>query len=241
LIEYRTFAIQVIMQGYNADGKGDLTVNRRAPSVFDSLIASLPDPLRRLVGGAGLELFVALGIAAFGCVVLGCICSILGLLLLQPPAAPATPRPTMTTAPTLALLPAATFTPTINAANIGQYINPYLSANLQGMLVLQIDVRDTTTGNYVRTAQITGTQLAPFIESFNVSVKMTAPDPSCIDHLRLTITRADNSVVTFGACLKGTVILRGIPDLGGADAPMYPGFTDVLMPYLPDAYKQMLK
>ncbi|HVO43701.1 MAG TPA: hypothetical protein VMT34_13810 [Aggregatilineales bacterium] len=212
---------------------------REPRSYVDSLVASLPAPVQRLIGETRSEYLIAGGAALFSCVCLFCICSVLGLLLLQPPALPPTPRPN----PTLASspIPVATLTPTANSANFGQYINPYISANLAGMTILQIDVRDPATGSYVRKAQLTDTGLTPFITALNVSVQMTAPAPDCVDHVRLTVTRADNSVVTFGVCLKGSVILRGIPDLAGADAPMYAGFTDALLPYLPDEYKKLLQ
>ena len=41
-------------------------------------------------------------------------------------------------------------------------------------------------------------------------VPTTAPNTDCPDHVRLSVTRADNSVVTVGVCLKGVVILRGL-------------------------------
>jgi hypothetical protein len=47
--------------------------------------------------------------------------------------------------------------------------------------------------------------------------------------------------VTVAICLKGSVIIRGLPDLGGADAPMGPLFIDALMPYLPEEYQKLLQ
>ncbi len=172
---------------------------------------------------------------------IGIVCVM--VLLAPAPPAPATPRPVAGTPTIIAggvnVLP--TTPPTVNTANIGKFVNPFISAQLQGMTVMQIDVRDQATGNYVRAQQLTGGDLDKFVEAFNVSVKTVAPDPNCPDHVRLSITRADNSVVTIGVCLKQVVILRGgIPDLGGADAPMYPGFSDALAPYLPDAYRNLL-
>ncbi len=176
-------------------------------------------------------------LACMGAVGVVCLLSVAGT-----PPPPATPPPSNNSTQIVAIgTPLPTPLPTVDSANIGKYVNPYLSAGLQGMTVLQIDVRDQDTGNYVRSAQLTGSDLDKFIEAFNVSVKTVAPNPSCPDHVRLSITRADNSVVTIGVCLKGVVILRGgIPDLGGADAPMYPGFSDALAPYLPPAYKDLL-
>jgi hypothetical protein len=174
---------------------------------------------------AGLTCLVAVGLLALR-------------FLVPTPPPPATPRPAPTSA-VAGVLPAAS--PTFNPAYVGQYINPYLSAGLQNMIMIQIDLRDPATGNYVRMAQVTGDALDKFAEAFNVSVKMTAPDPTCQDHVRMSITRSDNSVLTIGICLKGVVILRsGILDLGGADAPMYPGFSDAIAPYLTDAYKNLL-
>jgi hypothetical protein len=178
-----------------------------------------------VAGLAGLTCLVAVGLLA------------LRFLLPTPPPPATVPPVTVPTA--ISGLPAAS--PTFDTANVGQYINPYLSAGLQDMTMIQIDLRDPGTGNYVRVAQVVGDALAKFTDAFNVSVKMTAPDPACQDHVRMSITRRDNSVVMITACLKGSVILRGgIPDLGGADAPMYPGFSDALEPYLTDAYKNLL-
>jgi hypothetical protein len=186
----------------------------------------------------GVILIAAVALlACMGAVGVVCLLSIVG----SPPP-PATPPPASNpTAISVLGTPLPTALPTVNSADIGKFVNPYLSAELQGMTVLQIDVRDQDTGNYVRSAQLTGTELDKFVEAFNVSVKTVAPDSSCPDHVRLSITRADNSVVTIGVCLKGVVILRGgVPDLGGADAPMYPGFSDTIAPYLPPAYKELL-
>lgn len=196
-----------------------------------------PVPRRRLPVDPWIigAIFVA-ALAGLTCLVAVGLLSLRFLMPTPPP--PATPRP-VTNPTAIGALPVAS--PTFDAANVGQYINPYISAGLQNMIMIQIDLRDPATGNYVRVAQVVGDALAKFSEAFNVSVKMTAPDPTCQDHVRMSITRADNSVVTIGACLKGDVILRGgIPDLGGADAPMYPGFSDALAPYLTDAYRNLL-
>jgi len=202
-----------------------------------------PRPERRFgLDTWSLALIALVGVGGVVCLVgIGIFCIL--VLITPAPPAPATPRPVIGT-PTISagnvnVLP--TNAPTVNAANIGIFVNPYVSAQLQGMTVMQIDVRDAATGNYVRAQQLTGSDLDKFVEAFNVSVKTVAPDPNCPDHVRLSITRADNSVVTIGVCLKQVVILRGgIPDLGGADAPMYPGFSDALAPYLPEAYRNLL-
>ncbi len=184
-------------------------------------------------------LLLAAGVAILAC--LGAIGVLCLVTVLGAPPAPATPAPVANQAPVVVGTPLPTPSPTVDTSNIGKFVNPFISAQLQGMTVLQIDVRDEASGNYVRAAQLTGSDLDKFIEALNVSVKTVAPDPTCPDHVRLSITRADNSIVTIGVCLKGVVILRGgIPDLGGADAPMYPGFTDALAPYLPPVYKELL-
>ncbi len=131
-------------------------------------------------------------------------------------------------------------TPTPINLNVGKIINPYIDANLQNMSVLQIDILDTASGNYTRAAQLQGTDLNIFTESLNISVQTVAPNTDCPDHIRLSVTRQDQTVIKMAACLKGVVILRGIPDLGGADAPMSPRFTDALAPYLPDDLKRLL-
>ncbi len=185
-----------------------------------------------LLLGAGCAALICLGAVSVACL----------LLVMAPPPPPSAPQAAENpTVPVVIGTPLPTATPTVDTASIGKYINPYISAGLAGMTVLQIDVRDPATGNYVRAQQLTGSDLDKFAEAFNVSVKTVAPDNTCPDHVRLSITRADSSVVTMGVCLKGSVILRGgIPDLGGADAPMYPGFTDALAPYLPEDYKRLL-
>ncbi|MCC7448947.1 MAG: hypothetical protein IT324_16130 [Anaerolineae bacterium] len=202
-----------------------------------------PRPERRFgLDTWSLALIALVGVGGVVCLVgIGIFCML--VLITPAPPAPATPRPVVETttisAGSVNIIP--TNAPTVNAANIGIFVNPYVSAQLEGMTVMQIDVRDEATGNYVRAQQLTGSDLDKFVEAFNVSVKTVAPDSNCPDHVRLSITRADNSVVTIGVCLKQVVILRGgIPDLGGADAPMYPGFSDALAPYLPEAYRSLL-
>jgi hypothetical protein len=165
------------------------------------------------------------------------------LVLFRPPIpAPATVRPTIDLASVQTPLPSATIQPTFDAGAAGSAYNPYFSADMAGMTALTIDVLDVATGTYTRAIQLTGTQMDPFVEALNVSVFTTAPDLACPNHVRFTVTRADNSNIVFGACLKDVVILRGdaLTDLRGADAPMYPGFTEALAPYLPQNLKDLL-
>src|SRR5450432_4266148 len=94
----------------------------------------------------------------FGAVGLACL-----LAVLVPPPPPATAPPAAAVVAPAAdvpttiinLSPQATTAPTVDSASVGQFVNPYLSANLAGMTVIQIDIRDATTGNYVRAAQLT--------------------------------------------------------------------------------------
>ena len=200
-----------------------------------------PVPRRRGLDSWTIALIAAVGIA--GCACIGAIAVLFIFVLAAPPPAPATPKPLLNGTTIAANVPGAVLpaaTPTLDPASVGKVINPAVSASLTGMTVLQIDVLDPTTGNYTRAAQLTGTDLDIFSESFNISVETIAPNTDCPDHVRLSITRRDDSVVTMGVCLKNVVILRGIPDLGGADAPMGPRFSDALAPYLPDAYKRLL-
>lgn len=194
---------------------------------------------------------IGAGILAVGGLL--CLCLVAGsVVFLKPPPTPAAiSQPTnVIIIPTSGvLLPTATgifiATPVPTAINqvpvpVGNYINPYESANLAGMTVIQVDILDPATGNYTRVAQPTGADLNAFAVAFNVSVPAEAQNPACPDHLRLSVTRADNSVVVIGVCLNGVVVLRNADLFGPFDLPMYPGFTDTIAKYLPDAYKQLL-
>lgn len=195
---------------------------------------------RRPLDNWTIALIVATAVAALACVC--CVGAIFIFVFLKPPPPPATPAPTLdTTAIFAGQNPATPVPPTFDPSSVGKVINPYIDANLTGMTVLQIDVLDKATGTYTRAAQLTGTDLDIFAQSFNISVETVAPNTDCPDHVRLSITRADSSIVTIAVCLKGAVILRGLPDLGGADAPMGPLFTDALINYLPDEYKALLQ
>jgi hypothetical protein len=200
-----------------------------------------PSPPRQSPDMLTIGLIAAAALAGVGCLLVGAILCV--IVFVAPPPAPATLVPN-TVAPNVALVPTqplATIIPTVDPANIGTFVNPYFSADLAGMTVLQIDVRDPNTGNYTRVTQLTGTDLNPFVTAMNVSAQSTAPDTACPDHVRLSITRADSSIVTLGVCLNEAVILRGgIPDLGSADLPMYGAFSDALAPYLPQEYKTLL-
>ena len=203
-----------------------------------------PPPRRRPIDPWTLAVIGAAILA--GCACCGAIAVVVLLVVLPGPTQPAAPIPTIDATAALAaaaqagpLLPSGS-KPTLDPASVGKVINPYIDANLANMSVLQIDILDTTTGNYTRAAQLTGNDLTIFAESFNISVQTVAPNTDCPDHVRLSVTRQDQSVITMAACLKGVVILRGLPDLGGADAPMGPRFTDALTPYLTDSLKNLL-
>jgi len=206
--------------------------------------SSPPPPIRRRAMDPWT--LAALGAAILaGCACCGAVGVFVLFLVLPGPTAPTTPISTIDATAALAaaaqagtILPGAK--PSLDPASVGKIINPYIDANLQNMSVLQIDILDTASGNYTRAAQLQGTDLNIFTESFNISVQTVAPNTDCPDHVRLSVTRQDQTVITMAACLKGVVILRGIPDLGGADAPMGPRFTDALAPYLPDDLKRLL-
>jgi hypothetical protein len=195
---------------------------------------------RRRFDNWTIAVIAAAGIA--GCMCLAAIGVLCLFVTLGPVPTPATPRPVINSATIGANNGVAvpTVQPTLDPASVGKAINPAVSADLDGMTVLQIDILDQATGNYTRAAQLTGSDLDIFAESLNISVQTTAPNTDCPDHVRFSITRQDSSVVTIGVCLKQVVILRGLPDLGGADAPMGPRFTDALERYLPDNYKSLL-
>jgi hypothetical protein len=108
----------------------------------------------------------------------------------------------------------------------------------------QIDVYllDPTSGQYVGRAQILAgsPEMEEFATALNISNFITAPDPTCPNHVTLLVTRADGSQIPLGVCLKGSVILRGLPNLGGNDLPMGPYFTDILLPFLTEQYAALL-
>ncbi|MEP7287974.1 MAG: hypothetical protein ABI947_19655 [Chloroflexota bacterium] len=199
--------------------------------------SSLPGPLGQF---DPWTLAIVAGIIIAGCMCLAALGVLAIFLFAKPPPPPATPIIATEAAVNVAPITQPTAQPSLDPASVGKVVNPMVSAGLEGMTVLQIDVLDQATGNYTRAAQLTDTDLDIFAESLNISVQTVTPNTDCPDHVRLSITRADNSVVTMGVCLKVVVILRGIPDLGGADAPMGPRFSDALAPYLPDAYKKLL-
>jgi hypothetical protein len=113
------------------------------------------------------------------------------------------------------------------------------------MQVLVLEVLDPITGSYVRSAPINANtlEMQQFITAFNIAQAIMAPDFNCPDHVRFLVARADGSFISIGACLKGVVVLRGaaIPNLGGNDLPMGPYFTDILTPYLPQTYQNLLR
>jgi hypothetical protein len=193
-----------------------------------------------------LGVIAAGGLAVGLCLVAFCLGILLFSQPVQPPSAPSQP---LAGAPTIdpniiwTPTPAPTATPIFNPADAGNLLNPYQAANLAGMTAIMVDVYDQAAGNYVRQAQIAAgsEEMAKFVEALNISVYVTAPNTTCPDYVRFSITRADNTLVIIGVCLKSVVILRGdISGLNGGDLPMGPYFTDILLPYLPDAYKQLL-
>ncbi len=178
-----------------------------------------------------------------------CLC---GLCLLFTFSDSAIPRPSTPTASagntTIPIIVTATpdlpTQPPFDSSKIGSFLNPFLDANLEGMQAIALEVLDPNTGGYVRSAPIVANtlEMQQFVTAFNIAQAITAPDFGCPDHVRFLVARADGSVVSIGACLKGVVILRGaaLPNLGGNDLPMGPYFTDILTPYLPSIYQGLL-
>lgn len=162
-----------------------------------------------------------------------------------------TPAPTATSArPTLNLTaivgsrtPPLPPTPTFNQALIGRFINPTQSGNFGDFTVLQIDVLNTANNSYERRAQLTSAdaQFALFAESLNIAGEAITPLRDCPDHVRLVITRAEGTQLTMGVCLRDLVILRGVPETGGAELRMGPRFSDALQPYLPEEFLKLLR
>lgn len=125
---------------------------------------------------------------------------------------------------------------------VGTLLNPFADASLDGMRQIDIYVLDPTTGQYAGRAQIMAgsPEMEQFTTALNISNFITAPDATCPNHVTLNVTRADGSQIPLGVCLKGNVILRGLPNLGGNDLPMGPYFTDILIPFLPEQYAALL-
>lgn len=216
---------------------------QRPITLLDRLLTGAPrwfprDPMSLGIMAAGL-LMVSLCVCAFCLVV---------LILSRPVPAPAiTAVPTIDPAQFYTLAPIYTPTPIFSRAKIGTLINPYANANLDGMNALSIEFLNTQSGQYEPSGVQYGAGsegMTAFETAFNIGQPIAAPDGTCSTSIRFVITRADNSVVTIGACLKGAVILRGdIPGLDGGDLPMGPYFIDVLgkfVPNLPDALKKAL-
>lgn len=217
---------------------------QRPATTLDVFLASLPpwiprDPTTLGIIGAGLLMV---------CMCASALC--IGLFILRPipePAPPptepiivqATPPLNVFWTPTPALTPTAPFNP----SNAGTLLNPFAAAGLEGMTMINVEILDQATNAYQSVATVgAGTpQMEQFATALNIGQPITAPNTDCPDHVRLTITRADNTPMVIGLCLKQAVIIRGnIPGLGGGDLPMGPYFIDVLQPYLPDAYKRLL-
>lgn len=216
---------------------------RSTRRLLDDLMAQLPPWLPRdpLVIGA---LFIA---GAFGSF---CLLSLCVLIALSERAIPRPSTPTLggiavVTPIIVTATPEITPLPPNDPSRIGRLLNPYVDANLEGMQALVLEVLDPITGNYVRSAPINANtlEMQQFITAFNIAQVITAPDFSCPDHVRFLVARADGSFISIGACLKDVVILRGaaIPNLGGNDLPMGPYFTDILTPYLPQTYQNLLR
>lgn len=171
-----------------------------------------------------------------------CLC----LLVLLPGAATsrtntATPPLTTTNVVIVTATPEGAVTAT---PPVGALINPFISTNMPGLTAIGIQLLDPSTGAYVAGPVISANsaEMDQFTTAFNITAGVVAPDPSCPNHLKFYIQRSDGSIIDFGACLKGVVILRGsaIQGLGTGDLPMGPFFTDVLYPLLPPVYQQLL-
>lgn len=199
------------------------------------------DPMALGIIGAG-SLFVCMCLIGF--------CLVFSLLTrpIPTPAPPPTSAAVVPTADPFMLLTATAMAaqPTpipFDPSKVGSLLNPYFSANLDGMTQIVVDVLDPASGQYqnVLTAVAGSAEMQQFVTAFNIANVIAAPDTACPNHVRFTITRADGTPVVIGVCLKGAVILRGnIPGLGGGDLPMGPYFIDIMLPYLPAAYRQLL-
>lgn len=191
-----------------------------------------PVILAALGGGLTVAVFASL-----------CLC----VLVLLPGAAISrtnTATPPLSTTTTVLVVTATPQGPVTATPPIGALINPFISANMPGLTAIGIQLLDPSTGAYVAGPIISANtpEMDQFTTAFNITAGVVEPDLSCPSHLKFYIQRADGSVIDFGACLKGVVILRGsgIQGLGTGDLPMGPFFTDVLYPLLPPIYQQLL-
>jgi hypothetical protein len=207
--------------------------------------ASPLDQLMEQIKQLNVGIIAAAALFAMLCVIGACVV-VIGLVGGGRIPAPSAPR-----TPTRAALPVGTpqlvvtpipAVPTFNSALAGTYLNPYFNGRLDTMTTLLIDVLNPQTGQVERKAQLLGTNLDTFVVAFNIAGEVLAPDPTCPERVRLTAIRADNSQVSFVVCLKNAIILRtaDIPELGGGDLRMGPYFIDILAPYLPAEYRQLL-
>jgi len=123
----------------------------------------------------------------------------------------------------------------VDSSKVGTVLNPFQDAGLDGMQMINVDILDAFSGTYARAATVIAgsAQMEQFTTALNIANFVTARDFNCPDHVRLSITRADSSVVVIGLCLKNAVIVRGdLPNLGGNDLPMGPYFIDIIKQYL---------
>lgn len=144
--------------------------------------------------------------------------------------------------PGLFVTPGIVPTDPAGVSQVGQLLNPYAAANLEGMQQIIVSYLDPGAGGYVTaaTAQAGSAEMNEFATALNIGQYIVAADPSCPNSAQLTITRADASQFVIPLCLRGVVVVRGVPGLGGADLPMGPYFGDILKKYLPATYQAML-
>ncbi len=138
-------------------------------------------------------------------------------------------------------LPPITVVPTLAPFDESKWVNPYYSTELEGASELRIRYLDPVTlDTYRRPERVTGRQLWEFLNAMNASILAGSYRAECPDHVRMTFVRADGSRFMLRACLDGVVFLRGVPGAVNEELPMPTRFSQVILPYLPEEWRNLL-
>ncbi|MBX3061504.1 MAG: hypothetical protein KF726_00920 [Anaerolineae bacterium] len=198
--------------------------------------------------GVSVGVILAAGFLLAMCFLCSCVTFLVFLAggRVPPPTPPPTAFPTIPSAflTLTPIFPGGTPTPTFDPSAVGRAVNPYETAQLGLASAVYIDVLNAQTNQFERKAQIFpgSAEFETAMTALNVGNAVTAPDTACIDRVRIEIPRSDGVTIRMGVCLKDWGVIRSadIAELGGGDLGMYPLFTDLLAPYLPADYRNLL-